>query len=252
MLRRVLRHALRLAMDGLWAAELLDGASYLRHRFRIRACRIVEAGCRFGEDSLLLAANYPNAELLSFECNPETLMTTRKNIEKMRSIRLMETALDSSDGEVTFYAAAQLGNPGASSMLKVLPGREHAAWLRAEDIVEITVQARQLDSVLREVGWTKIDILWMDVEGAELRVLEGAKGYLPTVELVYTEVSLARTREGQASFDDIRAMLESNGLREVRPWLRRTKRLLGSATANVIFARVPGDSEHDTRASRRA
>lgn len=237
MLKPIARRLLRVALDCLWAAEMVDGASYIRSRFRIDVQRIVEAGCRFGEDSLLLAASFPRAKLMAFECNAETLKTTRVNVALSRSIQLVEVALDAQEGEVDFFAASQSGNPGASSLLAVLPGKEQKAWLTAEEVTKTRVHARRLDDILMEAGWRDVDILWMDVEGAEDRVLRGAPKVLSHVGMVYTEVSIGAVRSGQASFEAIRDTLEHYGLYEVRPWIRRTKRLLGAGTANVIFVR---------------
>ena len=243
MFKNVIRNVLLLAMDGLWAAELVDGASYIRSRFRISAKYIVEAGCRYGEDSLLLAASYPDAKVMVFECNPETLATTRKNIQLVRNIQLMECALDAEEGEVEFHLAAQASNPGASSLLQILPGKESLAWVGSAGFTTRRVPARRLDTVLRQEGWARVDILWIDVEGAEMRVLHGASEILQATEMVYTEISLRSIRAEQSSFNDIRSLLASYGLHEVRPWLRLVKRVLGATTVNVIFAKdkqVPG------------
>ena len=60
---------------------------------------------------------------------------------------------------------------------------------------------------------TQVDILKLDVKGAELRALRGAHSMLSSglVAAIYAEVLIAHTYEGQGSFEDILRLLRECG-----------------------------------------
>jgi FkbM family methyltransferase len=58
-----------------------------------------------------------------------------------------------------------------------------------------------------------IDLLCIDVQGAELEVLKGATKTLQTVNYVFCEVSYGGVYEGDACIDDIQALLRCYGFR---------------------------------------
>ena len=78
----------------------------------------------------------------------------------------------------------------------------------------IRCRVRTLDDLLLEVDWTEaIDLLKVDVQGAELLVLRGAERTLPRVRMVFVEVSFRPLYEGAAVFEEVYALLRENGLR---------------------------------------
>jgi hypothetical protein len=77
-----------------------------------------------------------------------------------------------------------------------------------------------------------VDLLWLDVQGFELRLLEGAGSLLDTVSAIHTEVNLCETYEGAVLYEDLRRWLECRGFRVV---LERIPE--GWTQGNVVFAR---------------
>jgi FkbM family methyltransferase len=69
---------------------------------------------------------------------------------------------------------------------------------------------------------THIDLLKIDVQGYESRVLRGAKRILPHVDRVIVEVLLFPHYEGQSDPDEIRSLLNAAGLRLTRELHRDT------------------------------
>ncbi len=58
-----------------------------------------------------------------------------------------------------------------------------------------------------------IDLIWMDLQGAELLALESAGALLERTRYVYTEVSHRPIYQGQCLFDDVDAFLKARGFR---------------------------------------
>jgi Methyltransferase FkbM domain len=76
------------------------------------------------------------------------------------------------------------GTPGLSSL--------HEGWSRKfHDLpnADITVPLRTLDGIVEETGFTLVNWLLIDVEGAEIEVLRGARATLLKTERVIVEVA---------------------------------------------------------------
>jgi hypothetical protein len=70
-----------------------------------------------------------------------------------------------------------------------------------------------LDLWSRSIGLEKIDLLWIDVQGAELLVFKGAEEMLQKTEYIYVEVSEIPLYEGGAAYSDLKALLGDLGFR---------------------------------------
>lgn len=78
----------------------------------------------------------------------------------------------------------------------------------------IPVQVRTLDDILNESSWAEtIDLIKIDVQGAELLVLKGAQYSLSRARLVWTEVSFRAQYEGSAIFSEVYDFLNQQGFR---------------------------------------
>ncbi|MBP7190256.1 MAG: FkbM family methyltransferase, partial [Rickettsiaceae bacterium] len=105
--------------------------------------------------------------IYAFEPNTETLKFLKKNIENnpIKNITLYEKAAYSSNTKLKFLAANQEGNSGGSHIIKDL---QHGFAGK-----EVEVEAVALDSVLPSD--ISIDVIQMDVEGAEADAIFGAE-----------------------------------------------------------------------------
>lgn len=81
----------------------------------------------------------------------------------------------------------------------------------------VEVQATPLDDLLVElaVPATDISLLVVDVQGAELQVLQGATGLLGHVEAVQVEVSFASLYAGGAQIEEVHELLTRRGFERV-------------------------------------
>jgi FkbM family methyltransferase len=123
----------------------------------------VDVGSNKGDFSLIAAqVMNDDGRVLAFEPMPENCRWIRKSIELngYRSIRLFELALSDEQGRALLY----LGKRSGWHSLLPKEGRE-----------TIEVPTRTLDAVLAESGDAHVDVLKVDVEGAELPVLRGAE-----------------------------------------------------------------------------
>jgi FkbM family methyltransferase len=101
----------------------------------------------------------------------------------------------------------------SSSLLRVKPEVGGAGRILDFGVREkIAVQLRTLDDLLIDAGWDQpIDLLKIDVQGAELLAFKGAVRSLARIRLIWTEVSFRQQYEGSAEFADIYQFLSQQG-----------------------------------------
>ena len=158
---------------------------------------------------------FPNSKIYAFECNQNTLNICKENILPYKDrITLIEGAVCDYDGDIKFYPINQEktittwkdGNPGASSIFK--SNGKYSIETYIQD--EITTQCHRLDSVMDKYSIPKVDIIWMDLQGAELLALKGLGNHLQNVKYIHTEVSYKEMYTGQVMFDELNNYILSN------------------------------------------
>lgn len=178
---------------------------------------VFELGARECGETLDFAAAYPQARIVAFECNPATLPACRSAVAGNARIKLVEKAVSDRNGTIRFFPTDPErtvtkhagGNPGASSLFRARPDYPHEKYVQNE----ITVQTTTVADVMAAEGVAQIDLLWMDVQGAELLALKGFGERLADVRLIHMEVEFLPIYEGQALFGDVHAFLVQRGFR---------------------------------------
>lgn len=145
-------------LPALWAASIQDGDV------------VLDVGSNTGFYALLAASVGPNVEVHAFEPNPEVFDLLTANLahnpqgSRVRPVRL---AADNAPGQAELFIPAQ-GIPdivvGDASLNKSF----HAAWVES-----VTVSKTTLDDYTRQLP--RVDVLKIDVESVEDRVLAGAR-----------------------------------------------------------------------------
>ena len=178
---------------------------------------IIEIGARDCTETLLFNEAFPEANIFTFECNPETLPICRQKVMNHKSIELIEKAVVSEDltGFATFYQIDTQatrttwadGNPGASSLLKTTGTYPIEEYIQKP----IKVPSITLKRFFEDKSFFTIDLLWMDIQGAELMALEGAKEHLEKIGIIHTEVAFFDIYENQPRFTLLKNFLNQKG-----------------------------------------
>ena len=74
-----------------------------------------------------------------------------------------------------------------------------------------TIETIDLATALRRAGWDSVDFIKMDVQGAELEILQGCPDVLDNVVLVCTEVGFGEVYKHQPLFCDINQFMLGRG-----------------------------------------
>ncbi len=116
--------------------------------------------------------------------------------------------------ELDFHVASNGGM--SSSILK--PARHQDIYRRVTFPGTVRMVSSTVDDVmdfLRQHGHSpvtqQLDLLYMDCQGAEFRIVQGATRTLSQFKYIYTEVMRANLYEGQAPFLDYCRLLEGAG-----------------------------------------
>jgi FkbM family methyltransferase len=184
-----------------WKPALRGTAASFEHEAVvafIAPATVIDVGANEGQFALAARVAAPQAQIIAFEPLIEAAVVFRKNFARDPRTRLERAALASQTESATIYVT---NRADSSSILK--PGEAQAEVFSVREVRQISVQTRRLDDILRADELDAPCMLKLDVQGAELRVLEGAGDLLESVSHVYVETSFTTLYEGQPLFRDI-------------------------------------------------
>lgn len=176
---------------------------------------IFEFGSRYGEDTVEFAQRYSAATIYSFECNPKSLPVLKEKIKSYTNIVFNEKAISDCNEIISFYQIDEEktkttwsdGNQGASSIFEAsgnYPIEEYHQKL-------INVEAITLHSFMADHNIQDIDILWMDIQGAELKALKGMHTRLKHLKILHLEVEFIKIYKDQPLFKNVDMYLKKHG-----------------------------------------
>jgi FkbM family methyltransferase len=183
---------------------------------------IFDIGSCEGEDSIRYARLFPAARVWAVEPLPANVDLIRANLARHRvdRVEVITLALDDSAGRATFHVSSghppnkpadvdwDYGNK-SSSLLPPAGHLETHPWIHFDDSVQ--VETDRLDALAQRCGLSAIDYIHMDVQGAELRVLEGAGALLDSVRVIWMEVEAKSLYKDQPLKADVERFMESRG-----------------------------------------
>jgi FkbM family methyltransferase len=131
--------------------------------------QILDMGAHVGYFSLLFSVLVgPAGQVYTLEPNPENLKKIKSMIEinGLQNIRVFPFAASDQTGDVQFITE----NTGSMGHITTLPAESRDAV--------VTVRAVRMDDLAFDHGVDRIDLIKMDVEGAELKALAGMSGLI--------------------------------------------------------------------------
>ena len=177
---------------------------------RLEVSQVLEIGSRDGVEAIALSKYYSNAKVISFECNPDTFPLLEYNISDYPNISAYQIAISDIEGTIDFYKTVR-GNPGSSSIFKKSGQYDYIENFGQH---KIQVASTTLKTFLDKNNIDQVDIIWVDLQGAELKAFSGMKEYLDNVKVILTEVEYKEIYENQPLYGDLKDFLESKGFSE--------------------------------------
>lgn len=191
---------------------------------------IVEAGICDGSDTEEFAINFPFANIHGFECLPYQFSIARERLSKYPNVTIYPYALNEISGIFDFFVSKIDQKYSASSSL-LKPELHEDVHPHVQFDETIKVQCLTLDEWADKHNITRVDFLWLDLQGAELSALRGANQILKQVKVIYTEVSLIETYKGVPLYTEVKDYLNLHG------FIVEKKYLNYKDMGNVLFIR---------------
>jgi FkbM family methyltransferase len=171
---------------------------------------VLDIGSRDALQSIEFATWFPEAKVFAFEANPESIKLCKQTLDRYktngRNVSLVPYAAHNYNGSVTFYPVFN-GNIGASSLLQTTNHGRSRNWKQQQT----TVPCVRVDNWCKNNNIKNIDILWMDVQGAEKMVLEGIGDLLHNVKVIQTEIGLQELYKNQMLKNELDEYLSKYG-----------------------------------------
>lgn len=196
-------------------SKFIKATDHLIRRDDVRVA--LDLGSRDAEIACCMESTFPNAQVYAFECNPPALQLCRQNAKGHDRIKVVPKAVSDLNGEITFYAIDPQrtqtphddGNIGASSLYEASPDYPYEKYVQNK----ITVQSTTLYTWALAHGVASIDVIWADLQGAELKAFIGLKDAISSVKIIYTEVEYRPIYKGQPLAPEMHRFLVQNGFR---------------------------------------
>jgi FkbM family methyltransferase len=152
---------------------------------------VLDIGSYTGIYTLIAAKSNKNVETISFEPNPVMFQTLEKNckLNRLKNAKLEKLALDSAAGLDYLHLNHDVYTSAASILQENLNGKKYE------------IQKTTLDNYFDDNNIKSVDLIKIDVEGLELRILKGAKRVLiKHSPILLMEALTTESLESQKSF----------------------------------------------------
>ena len=166
--------------------------------------RWVIVGGFMGNEIPFILKNYPNCQVVIFECSERYATALTRKYRNNPRVVVIEKAVSNTRERIKFFETSL---PGSGSLLSV--GQLAEEIYEMEQAESFMVQSTTLDEVFKG---SEIDVLQIDVQGAELSVIEGGSKVLSCTKAIFTEISVhPDLYNGSVEFDDLDDRLKTCG-----------------------------------------
>lgn len=177
--------------------------SILRKFVRNQGPIVIEIGAHHGEDSEHFLNMFKNCHLYLFEPDPRCI---KKIKEKNLNCELFEGVVSDSTEDVLFFQSSGIFDwDGSGSIATPKKHKEIFPDILFKN--EILVKSTTLDEYFKGVPF--IDLIWMDVQGAERKVFDGGEETLKKTKCIYTEFCEEELYEQSPKMEEILNMLSN-------------------------------------------
>jgi FkbM family methyltransferase len=178
-------------------------------KFVERPSVIFDVGAFDCTDALRFKQAFPRSQVVAFEACPDNYVTIDLPKMAQLGVEVHHLAVCEQDGETDFYSNTDSGQPGMSGSILIPTEKLKTEHTHLRFLSGRKVKSTRLDTFCHQHEIHCPDVLHIDVQGAELKVLQGLGDLRP--KMIYLEIN--ETREfnhyaGAGSVDDLRLLLK--------------------------------------------
>jgi FkbM family methyltransferase len=197
------------------------------HKYLSLTAKDIKSWCivggYLGNEIFTIKKKYPNVKINIFECSERYANKLSDKFKKNKDIIVVKKACSLSGGSQIFFETSL---KGSGSLLELGPLAKKSYNAKQQE--SFTVSTIALDDYYKD--YESLDILQIDVQGAEKLVLEGAKNLLNKTRAVLIEISILEgLYKNSCTFIEIFRIMEKNNFKLI---------LLGTdfnLTGNALF-----------------
>lgn len=178
-----------------------------------RKLTLFDIGANHGQASLELVKAFPKSEIYSFEPDPDTYTGLVQVTKSYQEIKTFNIGFGHQKGRVQMNINKGSGGNSILSVSDKISDSAFGDW--TESIGQREVEITTLDSFCIEQNINQLDLVKLDTQGYELKILEGANGTIipSNTKAIFIEVLFAELYTNQAYFHNIYKVLTDRGFK---------------------------------------
>lgn len=141
---------------------------------------IVDAGANIGLATIYFANRYPEAKIIAIEPEKSNFELLKKNVEPYSNVYPVNAALWNKNEEINVV------DHGRGKWAFMTEGKNSSESLPGD--IRHTIRAITIDRIIDDFELDKIDILKIDIEGAEKEVFDDTSSWIGKVDALIVEL----------------------------------------------------------------
>ena len=178
---------------------------------------IIEVGAFNGLDTKKFATVFPNGVIDSFEPVSTLYSAAHQRLIFFENVTLYPMAISNKTDLVSMHVSSGTSR-ASSSILNPDNVDQFFRNIKFKESDRRIVPTVTLDYWNSYRNLKRIDLLWIDAQGSEGLVIEGASQSLSLIEIIYTEVSFEEVHSGSTLFESLCAVLLEHHFELCRVW----------------------------------
>lgn len=188
---------------------------------------IIEAGAHIGRDTLKMSLLWPEGTIYAFEPVPELYVQLVERTKEKKNVHCYATALSDHSGTALMYVSSG-ASTAASSLLEPYEYKKDRPNVFFHEIEVATIT---LDEWAKAHTVKSVDFLWLDMQGAELKVLKASPLIVATVNAMLVEVSLTERFKSNPLSTEMIDWAQAHGFKAVQQDIPKHTKM------NIFFVR---------------
>lgn len=175
---------------------------------------IIDAGANIGMASIYFANKYKEAKIIAIEPEEENYKLLKLNTEKYSNITVINAALWNASGEIELF------DVGVENVGFMIETDVSSIRLATKNFKQLT-KTITIDEIIHDFNIDNIDILKIDIEGAEKELFESCENWINKVKLIIAELHERKKKGCNKAFYKNSKLFDVIGMRSEDVYLSK-------------------------------